>query len=111
MKFALLFERFLMEDEEIDIQIADGFETGDNDKTGDKSLSILLSSKSFRFITVQDIIQRWDYFNKVKYDSTASMNILKTWESVLDYCKKGKELTGQQYKIFKQSVTKINCVF
>ena len=88
---------------------SDGFETNDGDIINDEDLPVI-NGTSFHFITIQNIIQRWDYFNFIKYNSDASMNIFHAWESVLEDCKNGKELTGQHYKIFKQSINTLNCL-
>lgn len=65
MKFALLFGNFIMEDGEIQLLTTEGYNK-DDDKTEDDGLPVLLNWTSFHYITVQNIVQRWDSFNKIK---------------------------------------------
>lgn len=106
MKLACLFELFIIDDE-VRINDNDGFIVNDD---GKESNETPINGTSYHFTTISSIIQRWDYLNREKYDSEASMNIFHAWETVLKDCKAGKELTGQHYKIQKQSIEKINCL-
>ena len=96
MIFACLFEHFILSADEIDLVTSDGFDISDDNIINNEVLHVI-NGTSFHFITIQNIVQRWDHFNKVKNDSDSSMNIFHAWETVLKDCQAGKELTGQHY--------------
>lgn len=112
MKSAMIFEKFIVDDE-ISPSKADGFDINDDDQLVEdeegKSNKNILNNTSQHYITIKDIVQRWDHFNREKYDSNSSMNIFYAWETVVNDCKNGLELTGQHYKIEKQGLSKISC--
>lgn len=79
-----------MEDGEIQLLTTEGYNKEDDDKTEDDGLPILLNSTSFHYITVQNIVQRWNSFNKIKKHSNSSMNINNALVTVINDCKKRK---------------------
>ena len=128
MKQACIFDHFIFHFNEKDLSSTQGFDINENETTEQSNLlgsaygsenldksekksekNPTINGTSYQYITTQSLIERWDYFNMVKYDSEASMRIFYAWETVLNDCKSGKELTGDHYKIKSQGTGRIQC--
>ena len=75
MKSACIFEHFIVSDDEAETVLSHGFEVNDENEDIVVKQKGSINGTSFYYLTLQSLIQRWDYFNKVKYDSKASLNI------------------------------------